>query len=167
MAVKSAGHRSSAREAEIELEAWAPTCEGCLCEAVDALVDCFVTPPRPAASEAIEWTHISNDPEDLLGYLLDWVVYHRRVFGRIPVTTSIERSNGWDIRFETADLSGSEDALESVYVRTIGLQSARGGWHCDVSLDRSVESDELACTPAPEGIPRIQHVISSAPAQLG
>jgi SHS2 domain-containing protein len=165
MAVGSAGHRSVTHQSDIELEAWAPTCERCLTEAVDALADCFVVPPRPQPSELVEWTHLDNDPENLLGYLLDWVVYHRRVFGRVPVTTDIERSSEWDLRFETADIDGSaptEHAPESIYVRGISVRSEPDGWHCQATLDISTESAELACTPAPETTPRIQGLISQA-----
>ncbi len=60
-----------------------------------------------------------------------------------------------------------EDSMQAMYVRTINLRSEPGGWHRVVSLDTTTESDELACNPAPEAIPRIQHVISNAPVQLG
>ncbi|MBF6278472.1 MULTISPECIES: archease [Nocardia] len=160
--MKPAGHTSSMREAEIGLEAWAATCERCLVETVDALVDCFVVGPRPCPSEVIEWTHMCHDPESLLGYLLEWVIYHRRVFARIPVVTSVEKASGWDIRLETADVSGRmDDAPECVHVQAVDLRPEFGGWRCTVTLDASTESDELSCTPAPENTPRIQHVISA------
>lgn len=155
------GHRAVTHESDIQLDAWAPTCERCLAEAVEALADHFVTTHRPQASELVEWTHLDHDPESLLGYLLDWVVYHHRVFARIPVATHIEHSNEWNIRVETAALNGTP-LLESVYVRDVSVRPERGGWYCHATLDVGKETAELACTPAPESTPRIQRVISEA-----
>ncbi|HEV8559398.1 MAG TPA: archease [Actinophytocola sp.] len=47
MTVPSRGHRAVPHTADIRIEAWAPTREACLGEAVAALVESFADPATP------------------------------------------------------------------------------------------------------------------------
>jgi SHS2 domain-containing protein len=163
MEIRSAGHRSVVHTTDIEVEAWAPTCERCMVETVDALVDCFIVRPRPRPSESVEWSQPDNDPENLLADLLDGVVYHCEMFSQIPVTTTVDHPREWHIRFETADLDAAVrhgTAPEAVSLHDLRLRPQPGGWRCTAILDITTEPGGHACGPVPE-TSRMQRIRSA------
>lgn len=103
---RSAGHVCVPHTTELRLEAWAPTREQCLAEAVDALVDNVIERPRPRPTSTVDRTVPDEREESLLADLLDQVIYQVEVFSDIPVVTVVEPViDGWHIRFEMADLA--------------------------------------------------------------
>ncbi len=163
------GRRSVPRTTDLEIEAWAPTCERCIEQAVDALVDCFILQPRPEPSETVEWSHPGHHPENLLADLLDGVLYHVATLREIPVAISISRDGEWHIRFETAALAAADPrgtAPEFASLHSLRLRPDRGGWHCTAVLDTGPESTGRMGSRPPEDT-RIQHSIPATGGPAG
>lgn len=76
------GHRLLPHTADVRLEAWAPTREACLAEAVRALADTVVdTAAAPPPTSSIPVTLPPTTDIDLLVSLLDEVIYEIDVLG--------------------------------------------------------------------------------------
>ena len=83
------GHRIVPHTADLRVEAWAPTRESCLAEAVQGLVDGFavVTAARPRRTA--ERRFIAGSDEDLLVAVIDEVIYWLDTDGQIPVAVDV------------------------------------------------------------------------------
>ncbi|MEV6317566.1 archease [Streptomyces sp. NPDC051776] len=102
------GHRAVPHTADIRIEAWAPTRDECIAEAVLGLVDSFadVTGVRP---ERLVTVSVPEGPaEDILLAVLDEVIYRLEVHGDVPV-----------------DIEAAE--VEAAEVETEGGEGAQGG----------------------------------------
>ena len=78
------GHRGMPHTADLGIEAWAPTREECLAEAVRGLVDSFaaVAGLRPQGRAS---RHVTARPDaDLLVAVIDEVIYRLDANGEIP-----------------------------------------------------------------------------------
>ncbi|MFJ9282851.1 archease [Kitasatospora aureofaciens] len=79
-----------AHTADLRVEAWAPTAEGCIREAVRAVVEGFAdtSGARPAGGACAAVT--ADSDEDLLVSLEEEVIYRMDVDGEIPLDTEVE-----------------------------------------------------------------------------
>ncbi len=134
-----AGHRLAPHTADLRLEAWAPTREQCLTEAVAALVDSFLDRPIPQPDHAVEWDLPADRAENLLVRLLEEVIYQIDVFGRVPIATRISATpHGLHVRFDTADLETAVPAgpvPKAVALHELWFTPDPGGWRCAVTID--------------------------------
>jgi SHS2 domain-containing protein len=80
-----AGHRVVPHTADLIVEAWAPTKQRCLEEAVVALVESFAEPTGAASTHPVPVTLDAPNDEDLLVRLLEEVVYVVEVRGVVPL----------------------------------------------------------------------------------
>ena len=133
------GHRFLPHTADVLIEAWGPTREDCLAEAVTATVETFadITAVPPSGSATVLLP--DGTDEDVLVAVLSEVIVRLDVDGALPVEVEVRRA---------------EDAVELVlglaplhHVRIIGaapkavswhrLRCAptSGGWACSVVLD--------------------------------
>ncbi|WP_051826881.1 archease [Kitasatospora aureofaciens] len=76
--------------ADLRLVAWAPTAEGCVHEAVHAVVEGFAdtSGARPAGERTCAVT--ADSDEDLLVSVLEEVIYRMDVDGGIPLATEVD-----------------------------------------------------------------------------
>lgn len=143
-----AGHRILPHTADLALEAWAPTREQCLAEAVRALVGSAVelpaprTPVRPSTDVVV-----TVDPgvpdDDLLVTVLDEVIYQMEVHERLPIDVELDepedpRSGGPQVRLTT--VPAAEATPVGAMPKAISLHDLRftrsgGTWHCHVTVD--------------------------------
>jgi len=134
-----AGHRSVPHTADLRLEAWAPTRERCLAEAVRALVDSFIEHPLPQPASVAEWDLPVGHDENLLVELLEEVIYRMDVCGRVPVATDVAATaTGLRIRFDMADLQQAVPCgpvPKAVSLHRIRLAPGPDGWRCAVTID--------------------------------
>ncbi|MEV4483029.1 archease [Micromonospora coxensis] len=133
------GHRAVPHTADVRVEAWAPDREGCLAEAVAALVETFAdttgAPPRGETTLELP----AGDDTDLLVGLLDEVIFRLETEGTLPLVTEAQAADGGlRVRWRTVDA----DAVELVgavpkAVSLHGLRFARdgAGWSCAVTVD--------------------------------
>lgn len=136
----AAGHRILPHTADLALEAWAPTRQECIAQAVAALVESFadVTSAVPRESVALALDEASD--EDLLVAVLNEVIYQMEVYGRVPVDVSIdgEGQGRTDVRFaavpvEDVDFVGA--IPKAVSLHELQFAHSGGGWRCHVTVD--------------------------------
>lgn len=92
-AISERGHRSIPHTADATFEAWGPSIEQCLEEAVVAFVESFAEIPenRPATDTAMTSFQLRSDiSAELLLELLEEVIYVVEVKGMVPVNVQIE-----------------------------------------------------------------------------
>jgi len=126
--------------ADVMLLAWAPTVEGCLVEAVRALVACFadVRTVRPARLVAFQCDPGSND--ELLVELLEEVIYLVDARDLVPVQVAVARAGDGGLVGEFGVVDGPQVALVGPVPKAVtrhGLRFARRAstWHCQVVID--------------------------------
>jgi len=138
--VGTGGHRAAPHTADLRIEAWAPSREGCLAEAARGLVESFadVEAVRPTALERLRLPRA--DDADLLAALLDEVVYRVEVHGQVPVEVEAEAASdgGLDVRLGVVPLSkvevtGAAPKAVSWHGLHMGVDSY--GWSCAVTVD--------------------------------
>lgn len=83
------GHRTLPHTADLMIEAWAPTREGCLEETVPALVDTFLRHSPAAATMTLPVDLQPAADDELLRLLLEDVIYAAEVLGAVPVSASL------------------------------------------------------------------------------
>ncbi len=135
------GHRTVPHTADVRIEAWAPDREGCVAEAVTALVDSFVDATGVAAEAETEHRVPPADDADLLVGALDEVIFRLETEGDVPLETDVRAADdgGLLVRWRVA----GTDAVEAVGAvpKAVSLHELRfgpddaGRWSCAVTLD--------------------------------
>ncbi|MEU6078805.1 archease [Micromonospora sp. NPDC047074] len=133
------GHRCVPHTADVRIEAWAPTREECVAEAVAALVGTFVDPGARAGGER-EFRPPAGDDGDLLVGVLDEVIFRMETAGELPLHTDVadDGAGGLVVRWRTTDTDAVE--LVGAVPKAVSLHELRfgpdgGGWACAVTLD--------------------------------
>lgn len=134
------GHRCVPHTADVRIEAWAPTREACVAEAVTALVDTFTDPggARPQAER--EFHARADDDEDLLVDVLDEVIFRLDTAAELPLRTEVadDGAGGLRVRWHTVGTDAVE--LIGAVPKAVALHELRfgpdgAGWSCAVTLD--------------------------------
>jgi SHS2 domain-containing protein len=134
-----AGHRSVPHTADLRIEAWAPTREGCIAEAVIGTVECFldIASAHPEHGRRSQLT--TQCDEDLLVAVLDEVIYYLDTAGEVPVDVEIEAvDGGLDVRFAMVDATALPQigaVPKAVSLHELSLGGGPAGWQCSVTLD--------------------------------
>ena len=135
------GHRRLPHTADVRIEAWAPTREECVAEAVAALVGTFVDPAGAPSGPQREFrVPAGDDDADLLVGVLDEVIFRMETEGELPLHTDVadDGAGGLVVRWRTAgtdavDLVGAVPKAASLHELRFGPDD--GGWSCAVTLD--------------------------------
>ncbi|MER6298216.1 archease [Kitasatospora sp. NPDC001539] len=138
------GHRSVPHTADLRVEAWAPTAEGCIGELVHAVVGSFadLSGARIVGERACTVLAVS-DP-DLLAGVLEEVIYRMDVHGELPVAIAFGAIEGLDgarsveVRFRMADAATAEvvgAVPKAVSLHGLELSSGPDGWTCAATVD--------------------------------
>ncbi|MDX2704835.1 archease [Streptomyces sp. PA03-6a] len=136
---EAGGHRAVPHTADVRIEAWGPTREQCLVEAVLGLVECFadVAGVRPARVRRIPVADAADD--DLLADLLDEVIFRLEVHGEVPVDVEAESdADGLDVRMAMADVRSVEvtgAVPKAVSLNELHLAPGPYGWTCAATVD--------------------------------
>ena len=135
-----AGHRLLPHTADVVLEAWGPTREDCLVEAVRGLVASFADTAGLAASGSVPFTLGPAGDEELLVRLLEEVIYLVDVEGVVPTGANVEAAadGGLSGRFEVASLAPDMvvgPAPKAVAWHELSLVHQHGAWRCRVTID--------------------------------
>lgn len=101
-----AGHRQLPHTADLILEAWAPTREECIAEAVQALVECVADVGSATVTRTLPVRFGPSADEALLVDVLEEVLYILEIFGVVPVATHLEPAEDGGVSgvFDAADL---------------------------------------------------------------
>ena len=134
------GHRAMPHTADTRVQAWGPTREGCLAEAVRGMVECFAEASR-VRSTAVERVRLApGSDEDLLVALLDEVVFRLEVAGRVPVDGEVEAAadGGLEVRLTVADLADVDiigAVPKGVSWQELHIGPDAYGWSCTAIVD--------------------------------
>jgi len=135
------GHRTVPRTAGLRIEAWAPTREECLAEAVRGLVDSFAVvrglPPQGRAKRHMTaWLD-----EDLLVAVIDEVIYRLDADGQVPVSVAVRRAPDGGVTVflalapvAEAEITGAVPKAASLHDLRCGPDAA-GRWSCAVTVN--------------------------------
>ncbi|MEU5030223.1 archease [Streptomyces milbemycinicus] len=138
-ATRRGGHRSVPHTADLRVEAWAPTREECLAQAVRGVCASFLDLAGAAGVRRRDVVLQADTDEDLLAALLEEVVYWLDTADEIPVDMELDAVPG-GLRAglhmaDTRSLPVTGAAPKAVTLH--GLECGRGvdGWRCSVTLD--------------------------------
>ena len=139
MADSASGHRTVPHTADLRIEAWAPTRDGCIREAVLGAVESFLD-TSDARSQHTRRRRLTGDrDDDLLVAALEEVIYFLDTEGEAPVDLDLhDIDTGVDISFAMADASTLPQVgaiPKAVSLNDICLSQGRNGWRCLVTLD--------------------------------
>ncbi len=132
------GHRTVPHTADVALEAWAPTREGCLEEAVAALVTSVldVSDAAPARRHPVH-LDVASDRE-ALALLLDEVIFLLDARDEAPVATHLELADGLHGWFDVVDARTAErvgSVPKAVALSGLAFEPDEQGWRCSVTVD--------------------------------
>lgn len=135
----SAGHRSVPHTADVRIEAWAPSRERCVAEAVAAMVDSFADASHagPATTESVRIE--PGTDADVLVAVLDEVIFRLDTAGQLPVDADAAAvDGGLEVRLQMVDAGRVE--LVGAVPKAVSLHELRfdrdaAGWSCSVTLD--------------------------------
>lgn len=136
---RSTGHRLLPHTADLIIEAWAPTREQCIAEAVQALVECFADTARATPVRTLSFGFPPGSDDALLVAVLEEALYVFEIFGVVPVATRVRLA-------EDGGVAGSFDAADVDDVQLVGSVpkavtlhelefGSTDGWRCVVTVD--------------------------------
>ncbi|SCF65295.1 SHS2 domain-containing protein [Streptomyces sp. Ncost-T10-10d] len=140
----ASGHRAVPHTADMRVEAWAPTAEGCIGEAVRAVLEGFADTSGAAVVGERECVVTAESDADLLVSVLEEVVYRMDADGEIPLDVKVGpiRSAGGSrelsVYFRMADVRTAVPVgavPKAVSLHDLQLRGGPGGWTCRVTLD--------------------------------
>lgn len=138
-AVGTSGHRAVPHTADLRIEAWAPSPQGCLAEAVHAMVESVVDVADAEQVATREVPLSGNDPAAWLVTLLDDVIYLMDVHGELPREVSVEPGDdGLVARLAMVDaevLPTVGAVPKAVALHELRFSGDADGWRCSVTLD--------------------------------
>jgi SHS2 domain-containing protein len=107
---RGCGHRSVPHLADLRIEAWGPTREDCIAEAVRGLVESFADMSR-ATHQGVIKRHLDADSDaDLLAAAVEEVIYYLDTDGTIPAEVEASRAagGGIDLTLRVVDAAAAE-----------------------------------------------------------
>lgn len=135
----ASGHRAVPHTADLRIEAWAPTREGCIAEAVLGTVESFLDTSTAHPDHSRERQVTAHSDEDLLVAVLDEVIYLLDTADEVPVDVELEPvGQGLDVRFAMVDTRGLTQVgavPKAVSLHELCLARGPRGWRCSVTLD--------------------------------
>jgi len=126
--------------ADIIVEAWAPTREQCLAEAVAALTESCADTSNVVPTSRHTFRLAADSDEQTLVAVLEEVLYVLDAHGQVPVTTHLDSMNGTELSgwFDVASVSeipliGS--APKGIALSGLSVHPVDGGWRCTATVD--------------------------------
>jgi protein archease len=139
MADRGSGHRTVPHTADLRIEAWAPTRDGCIRQAVLAVVESFLDPSSAHGDHARLRRLIADRNDDLLVAVLDEVIYLLDTAAEAPVDLELrDVDGGVDVVFAMADASTLPQVgavPKAVSLNELRFFHCHHGWRCSVTLD--------------------------------
>lgn len=135
----SSGHRLLPHTADVIVEAWGPTRDACLRQAVLGLVATFADVDDVAASDNVPLSFPQAPAEDLLVVLLEEVLYLLDAENRLPVDVTITSTADGGLQGDFLMVPATAVDQHGAIPKAIthhGLELRRnGGWRCRVTID--------------------------------
>jgi SHS2 domain-containing protein len=139
MAEQTSGHRTVPHTADLRIEAWAPTRDGCIRQAVLGVVESFLDTSL-ACPERTRVCRLTEERDDnLLVAVLDEVIYLLDTAGEAPVDLDMNGTDGGvDVTFSMADARTLDQVgavPKAVSLNELHFSQGQKGWRCAVTLD--------------------------------
>lgn len=135
----SVGHRALPHTADIRIEAWAPTREACIGEAVAGLAEAFVSVPDAAQLSPVCADLAADTDEDALVAVLDEVIYLMDTSGAIAVRADVSATaGGVRVTFDTVPVDRVElvgAVPKAVTLHGLRIAHEQDAWTCSVVVD--------------------------------
>ena len=134
-------HRTVPHTADLRIEAWGPTREECIAEAVRGLVDSFAVVAGQPPHGRMERHVTARSDEDLLVAVIDEVIYWLDADGEIPVSVAVRPApdGGAVVVLELIGTAGAEiigAAPKAAALHGVRCAPDRAGrWSCAVTVD--------------------------------
>ncbi len=135
------GHRTVPHTADLRVEAWGPTREVCLAEAVRGLVDSFAVVADTRARHGAERRFIAGSDADLLVAVIEEVIYRLDADGEIPVTAAVRPAPDGGVVLvlrladvTEAEITGAAPKAASLHELYCAPDPA-GRWSCGITID--------------------------------
>ncbi len=139
MSRSTSGHRSVPHTADLRIEAWAPTRDGCIRQAVLGTVESFLDTSSGRAQQTRRRRVIGDHDDDLLVAVLEEVIYLLDTTGEAPVDVNLSQTDdGVDLTFATVNASAVPQVgavPKAVSLNELHLLHGEHGWRCSVTLD--------------------------------
>ncbi|EWM19133.1 archease [Kutzneria sp. 744] len=133
------GHRELPHTADIRIQAWGPTQESCLSEAVAALVATFADVSGAREQRCVEFDLGADTEEEALLGTLDEVIYLLDTQDVVPLGADVERGAARlrvrmpVARVQDVDIVGA--APKAVALHGLRFSHETGAWRCAVTID--------------------------------
>lgn len=128
------GYRIMPRTADIGVEAWGPSREACIAEAVHGVVQAFTDTATVHPARTRRCWFPDNGDQDLLVNVLDEAVHVLDTEHEAPVDVELEpRDKGVAVRFAMVDASVPDRAgavPKGVSLHGLRIGRVAGGWSC-------------------------------------
>jgi SHS2 domain-containing protein len=135
------GHRDLPHTADVRIEAWGPSLEACLEQAVAGLVETFADLSAARVAGEVTFELADAPAEDLLVAVLDEVIYRLDTESVLPVRSDVQRAGAgasWSVRFEVAPAAGAEligAVPKATSLHGLLVERSANGWRCEVTVD--------------------------------
>lgn len=130
---------STLPQADLRIEAWAPTRDGCIRQAVLGTVESFLDLESAHAVHTRLRRLTADRDDDLLVAVLEEVIYLLDTVGETPVDLRLrDVDGGVDVTFATTDASTLVQVgavPKAVSLNELRFSQGRHGWRCAVTLD--------------------------------
>lgn len=139
MAHNRSGHRTVPHTADLRIEAWAPTRDGCIRQAVLGTIASFLDTSSARAQRIRRRRLTADRDDDLLVAVLDDVIFLLDTSGEAPVDVHLQDVDGGiDVEFTMVDASALPQVgavPKAVSLNELRLSDGQHGWRCSVTLD--------------------------------
>jgi len=145
----STGHRTVPHTADLRIEAWAPTRDECIAEALRGLVGSFADLAGVAGARSTERRVTARTDADLLAAAADELIYLLDAEGEIPVTIQVRPPEPEQASAPggPAGSPGGERASTILVLALAPVEAAQ----VTGAIPKAVTLHELACAPAGPG----------------
>lgn len=136
---RRAGHRGVPHTADLRVEAWAPTREECLAQAVRGVCESFLDLAGAGGVRRRDVVVRADKDEDVLVAVLEEVVYWLDTEGEVPVDVELTPVTG-GLRCglhmtDAGALPVTGAAPKAVTWHDLAFTRGPEGWTCSVTLD--------------------------------
>ena len=139
MVDNASGYRSVPHTADLRIEAWAPTRDGCIRQAVLGTVASFMDISTATPDHNCVRRLTANRDDDLLVAVLEEVLYLLDTEGEAPVDVDVKGTDAAiDVTFAMTDASTLPQVgavPKAVSLNELRLVGGHHGWRCSVTLD--------------------------------
>lgn len=133
------GHRLVPHTADLRIEAWAPTRDGCIRQAVLGAVESFLDTSSARPDRARVRRLSADRDDDLLVAVLEEAIYLLDTAGEAPVDLDLTRVDGdVDVDFTMVDAGALPQVgavPKAVSLSELEFSQGENGWRCLVTLD--------------------------------